>query len=209
MKKIILIMMLLLIPTVYAYEYTVIGETTTINNYPVFQTYYSPDNLTFNHLTYYNYNKSIPSTYQQYLDYVDNETQRFIQDYIDELNKPIEFILIEENIEATNIRAANIVEADLFLDHTDAYPIKNSTRNIEDVLSIQDKEDKIDHDTYPSALITDDKRDIGKTVTWLIEIFKGLIPRIEQNQQSIKQLQQENQALKTELCKKDRTYSWC
>ena len=52
-------------------------------------------------------------------------------------------------------------------------------------------------------------RDIGGTVTMIIEAVKELFDWNTKQDTRIKELEAENKLIKSELCKKDNTYSWC
>lgn len=100
-----------------------------------------------------------------------------------------------------NLDVLGDITANSYSDHTLAW---SETENdaLEAVLGIKSKDGNIDHSSLPDIARTKTGRSLGGMITVLVEAVKGVFNRIED-------LEQENQMLKDELCKKDDSYSWC
>jgi hypothetical protein len=134
-------------------------------------------------------------TRQDYNTLIKNEMEQNIIFYQNYVPQPTYF--------EGDIITTGSIKAEEFLDNTPSWKTKNLSANKQKLLAIKDTtEGKIDHASYPQEAISQGKRSIGATVTWLIELIKGIFQTQDQQQQEIN-------TLKTELCKKDKTYKWC
>lgn len=114
---------------------------------------------------------------------------------------------------ADNITSDNAVTAVQFIDLTPAYD-KTSREALDELTAIRNKSDgkggiEIDHSTLPNFVKVDTEiRNVtsGNKITVVGRSIGAMISMIIE---AIRSLNNEDDKIKAELCRKDNTYSWC